>query len=139
MAPTTCDSDSIYCNPKLSPPTARPSNGPRLLARQLPRLCLRRPSKFKSPLLHMSVSTACTATHRCLYSRRMPFVEPTTSRTCAHSFCYDCIGPALQASPHCPIDRSPLSPQDMSPSNPIVRHVRTRVSSFPFPYSFSPR
>ncbi|KAI0293365.1 hypothetical protein B0F90DRAFT_1643080 [Multifurca ochricompacta] len=54
---------------------------------------------------------------------RMPFVEPTTSRTCAHSFCRDCIGPALQASPQCPIDRSPLSPQDMTPSNPIVRHM----------------
>ncbi|KAH8997674.1 hypothetical protein EDB86DRAFT_2803416, partial [Lactarius hatsudake] len=54
---------------------------------------------------------------------RMPFVEPTTSRTCAHSFCHDCIRPALQASPHCPIDRSPLSPQDMTPSNPIVRHM----------------
>ncbi|KAH9972221.1 hypothetical protein BJV74DRAFT_211367 [Russula compacta] len=52
---------------------------------------------------------------------RMPFVEPTTSRTCAHSFCRGCIAPALNVSPHCPIDRSPLSPQDMAPSNPIVR------------------
>ncbi|KAH9060365.1 hypothetical protein EDB83DRAFT_2224298 [Lactarius deliciosus] len=58
---------------------------------------------------------------------RMPFVEPTTSRTCAHSFCNDCIRPALQASPHCPIDRSPLSPHDMTPSNPIVRHVRIPI------------
>lgn len=63
----------------------------------------------------------------------MPFVEPVTSRTCAHSFCRDCIGPALHASPHCPIDRFPLSPQDMIPSNPIVRHVRTPVSPSPFP------
>ncbi|KAF8259428.1 hypothetical protein EI94DRAFT_1751624 [Lactarius quietus] len=54
---------------------------------------------------------------------RMPFVKPTTSTTCAHSFCHDCIGPALQSSSHCPIDRSPLSPQDMAPSNPIVRHM----------------
>ncbi|KAI0260879.1 hypothetical protein BC834DRAFT_973156 [Gloeopeniophorella convolvens] len=54
---------------------------------------------------------------------RMPFVEPTTSRTCSHSFCHDCIAPALQASPHCPIDRSPLSPRDMGPSSPIVRHM----------------
>jgi hypothetical protein len=59
----------------------------------------------------------------------MPFVEPTTSRTCAHSFCQDCIVPALQASPHCPIDRSLLSPQDMTPSNPIVRHVRISLHS----------
>jgi hypothetical protein len=59
--------------------------------------------------------------------RSMPFVEPATSRTCAHSFCNDCIVPALQASPHCPIDRSLLSPQDMTPSNPIVRHVRIPV------------
>ncbi|KAI9510117.1 hypothetical protein F5148DRAFT_1182546, partial [Russula earlei] len=55
---------------------------------------------------------------------RMPFIEPTTSRTCAHSFCRDCIGPALEASSHCPIDRSPLLMHDMAPSNPIVRHVR---------------
>ncbi|KAI0291149.1 hypothetical protein BC826DRAFT_912610, partial [Russula brevipes] len=54
---------------------------------------------------------------------RMPFVEPTTSRTCAHSFCRDCIGSALQTSPHCPIDRSPLLPRDMAASNPVVRHM----------------
>lgn len=54
---------------------------------------------------------------------RMPFVEPTTSRTCAHSFCRGCIGSAIRASPHCPIDRSPLSPRDMVPSNPIIRHM----------------
>ncbi|KAH9963737.1 hypothetical protein BC827DRAFT_85738 [Russula dissimulans] len=54
---------------------------------------------------------------------RMPFVEPLTSRTCAHSFCRHCITPALRASPHCPIDRSPLSLQDMAPSSPIVRHM----------------
>lgn len=69
----------------------------------------------------------------------MPFVEPMTSTTCAHSFCYDCIGPALQASPYCPIDRSPLSSQDMAPSNPIIRHVRFPESSrdFSFIHSFS--
>ncbi|KAI0245183.1 hypothetical protein BJV78DRAFT_1266981 [Lactifluus subvellereus] len=54
---------------------------------------------------------------------RMPFVHPTTSRTCAHTFCHDCILPALQASPHCPIDRSPLSPHDMAQTNPIIRHM----------------
>ena len=65
---------------------------------------------------------------------RMPFVEPTTSRTCAHSFCRDCIYSALQTSPHCPIDRSPLSPRDMAASNPVVRHVRTR-SIYPLGHS----
>ncbi|KAH9962092.1 hypothetical protein BGW80DRAFT_1356774 [Lactifluus volemus] len=57
----------------------------------------------------------------------MPFLDPTTSQTCAHTFCHDCILPALQVSPYCPIDRSPLSPKNMAPSNPIIRHVCARL------------
>ena len=91
-------------------------------------LCLRRHTELQPALLYMSVSPLLALPSHVGHTLspshfRMPFVDPTTSRTCAHSFCRDCIGPALQASPHCPIDRSPLSPQDMAPSNPIVRHV----------------
>ncbi|KAI0043801.1 hypothetical protein FA95DRAFT_1562945 [Auriscalpium vulgare] len=52
-----------------------------------------------------------------------PFVEPTTTRTCAHTFCHDCIAHALGVSSHCPIDRSPLGAADLLPANPIVRHM----------------
>ncbi|KAI0057998.1 hypothetical protein BV25DRAFT_1892002 [Artomyces pyxidatus] len=52
-----------------------------------------------------------------------PFTEPTTSRTCSHTFCLDCITRALSASPHCPIDRSPLTLREMVPANQIVRYM----------------
>ncbi|KAF8973084.1 hypothetical protein BDZ97DRAFT_1691796 [Flammula alnicola] len=51
---------------------------------------------------------------------RAPFVEPTTTLTCAHTFCADCILRALTHSRTCPIDRTPLSPADLVPANPIV-------------------
>jgi hypothetical protein len=40
-----------------------------------------------------------------------------------HTFCHDCIAVAVQHSPQCPIDRSSLSLDDLSPANPIVKHV----------------
>ncbi|KZV61546.1 hypothetical protein PENSPDRAFT_759354 [Peniophora sp. CONT] len=52
-----------------------------------------------------------------------PFVEPTTTRTCAHTFCRNCILHALNTSPHCPIDRSSLSPEDLVPATPIIRDM----------------
>jgi hypothetical protein len=52
-----------------------------------------------------------------------PFTNPTTTRTCLHTFCRDCITTAVQHSPQCPIDRSSLSLDDLSPANPIVKHV----------------
>ncbi|KAG2150893.1 hypothetical protein DEU56DRAFT_778938 [Suillus clintonianus] len=52
-----------------------------------------------------------------------PFTNPTTARTCLHTFCHDCIITAVQHSPQCPIDRSPLSLDDLSPANPIVKHL----------------
>ncbi|KDR75173.1 hypothetical protein GALMADRAFT_69973 [Galerina marginata CBS 339.88] len=54
---------------------------------------------------------------------RAPFTEPTTTRTCAHTFCYECILRALSHSPLCPVDRSPLAPTDLCPANPIVRSL----------------
>ncbi|ETW80558.1 hypothetical protein HETIRDRAFT_123080 [Heterobasidion irregulare TC 32-1] len=54
---------------------------------------------------------------------RMPFVEPTTTRTCSHTFCRGCINQALKTSPQCPIDRSPLQDDDLLAASPIVRHL----------------
>lgn len=62
----------------------------------------------------------------CLSSCSMPFVEPTTTRTCSHTFCRDCINQALKTSPQCPIDRSPLQDDDLLAASPIVRHVSAR-------------
>ncbi|KAI6110574.1 hypothetical protein EDD16DRAFT_1836451 [Pisolithus croceorrhizus] len=52
-----------------------------------------------------------------------PFTDPTTTRTCMHTFCRDCIVEAISHSPQCPIDRLPLSVEDLSPANPIVKHL----------------
>ncbi|KAG1855711.1 hypothetical protein DFJ58DRAFT_659783 [Suillus subalutaceus] len=52
-----------------------------------------------------------------------PFTNPTTARTCLHTFCHDCIAVAVQHSPQCPIDRSSLSLDDLLPANPIVKHL----------------
>ncbi|KAF4567522.1 hypothetical protein EYR40_006524 [Pleurotus pulmonarius] len=54
---------------------------------------------------------------------RAPFVKPVTTRTCMHTFCYDCIIQALQHSPHCPVDRSSLVQDDLLPSDPIIRSL----------------
>lgn len=48
-----------------------------------------------------------------------------------HTFCYDCITEAVRHSPQCPIDRLPLSTEDLSSSNPIVKHVGTSANSRP--------
>ncbi|EPQ52551.1 hypothetical protein GLOTRDRAFT_79656 [Gloeophyllum trabeum ATCC 11539] len=54
---------------------------------------------------------------------RSPFVEPTTTRTCAHTFCYECIVHSIQITPQCPVDRSPLAPEDLYPADPVVRNL----------------
>ncbi|KAF7428201.1 hypothetical protein PC9H_007422 [Pleurotus ostreatus] len=54
---------------------------------------------------------------------RAPFVKPVTTRTCMHTFCYECIIQALQHSPHCPVDRSSLVQDDLLPSDPIIRSL----------------
>ena len=55
---------------------------------------------------------------------RAPFVEPLKTRTCSHTFCRECIVTALGVSKFCPIDRWPLTLDDLSPADPVVRNVR---------------
>ncbi|KAG1735145.1 uncharacterized protein EDB91DRAFT_1295911, partial [Suillus paluster] len=52
-----------------------------------------------------------------------PFINPTTARTCLHTFCHEYIIVALQYSSQCPVERSSLSLYDLSPVNPIVKHL----------------
>ncbi|KAH9892901.1 hypothetical protein C8Q73DRAFT_76813 [Cubamyces lactineus] len=54
---------------------------------------------------------------------RAPFVEPCTTQTCYHTFCYDCISQAIAINSHCPIDRTPLSIQDLTPADPVIRNL----------------
>ncbi|KAF9469953.1 hypothetical protein BDZ94DRAFT_1243630, partial [Collybia nuda] len=53
----------------------------------------------------------------------MPFMDPTTTQTCAHTFCRDCIYRAIDHAAQCPVDRSPLTANALVPANPIVRSV----------------
>ncbi|KAI0645351.1 hypothetical protein C8Q79DRAFT_688850 [Trametes meyenii] len=54
---------------------------------------------------------------------RSPFVEPCTTRTCYHTFCYECISQAITVNRHCPIDRTPLSLHDLAPADPVIRNL----------------
>ncbi|CAA7261706.1 unnamed protein product [Cyclocybe aegerita] len=54
---------------------------------------------------------------------RTPFTDPTTTRTCAHTFCSECILRALSHSSLCPVDRSPLALEDLGAAGPIVRSM----------------
>ncbi|KAJ8468639.1 hypothetical protein ONZ51_g9517 [Trametes cubensis] len=48
---------------------------------------------------------------------------PNANLTCYHTFCYDCISQAIAINSHCPIDRTPLSIQDLSPADPVIRNL----------------
>ncbi|TBU29514.1 hypothetical protein BD311DRAFT_263620 [Dichomitus squalens] len=54
---------------------------------------------------------------------RSPFVEPCTTRTCCHTFCYECISQAIAINRQCPIDRTPLSVHDLTPADPVIRNL----------------
>ncbi|TFK23959.1 hypothetical protein FA15DRAFT_641849 [Coprinopsis marcescibilis] len=54
---------------------------------------------------------------------RAPFNDPATTTTCQHTFCRDCITQALSHAPQCPVDRSPLSVQDLGPTSTIVQSM----------------
>ncbi|KAG9127493.1 hypothetical protein FRC07_013031 [Ceratobasidium sp. 392] len=57
---------------------------------------------------------------------RNPFVEPTTSSTCGHTFCRACIVHALEVSPCCPIDRSQLGPTDLQLASAVAHPALVR-------------
>ncbi|RDX44867.1 hypothetical protein OH76DRAFT_1537879 [Lentinus brumalis] len=54
---------------------------------------------------------------------RSPFVEPCTTRTCCHTFCYECIAQAIAINRQCPIDRTPLTLHDLVPADPVIRNL----------------
>ncbi|KAH7108504.1 hypothetical protein BKA62DRAFT_24175 [Auriculariales sp. MPI-PUGE-AT-0066] len=54
---------------------------------------------------------------------RAPFVNPVTTKSCAHTFCLDCIHTALDIVQQCPVDRSPLTILDLRAANPILRNL----------------
>ncbi|KAK0202638.1 hypothetical protein DFS33DRAFT_1341813 [Desarmillaria ectypa] len=54
---------------------------------------------------------------------RTPFVDPVSTLTCAHTFCRICIVEALQHSSQCPVDRLPLTLEEIVSANPIVRSL----------------
>ncbi|KIJ49661.1 hypothetical protein M422DRAFT_161130 [Sphaerobolus stellatus SS14] len=54
---------------------------------------------------------------------RMPFIDPTVTTTCLHTFCKGCILQALSVVPQCPVDRLPLKKEELESANPIIRHL----------------
>ncbi|KAI0949720.1 hypothetical protein AcW1_009244 [Taiwanofungus camphoratus] len=54
---------------------------------------------------------------------RAPFLDPYTTRTCCHTFCYECIVRAIAVSRQCPIDRCQLSVRDLAPADPVIRNL----------------
>ncbi|TDL25931.1 hypothetical protein BD410DRAFT_783924 [Rickenella mellea] len=54
---------------------------------------------------------------------RAPFVDPIITATCAHTFCRPCILQALDISPSCPVDRSPLCIADFRPESLLLRNM----------------
>jgi len=53
---------------------------------------------------------------------RSPLVDPETTK-CRHTFCADCISGALENSDTCPVDRSPLSPGDVSAAPVMIANL----------------
>lgn len=60
---------------------------------------------------------------RLTHERSSPFVVPAMSPTCQHIFCNLCITRALELSPTCPIDRSPLASNDLVEAPRIIQQM----------------
>ncbi|KIY62830.1 hypothetical protein CYLTODRAFT_438788 [Cylindrobasidium torrendii FP15055 ss-10] len=54
---------------------------------------------------------------------RAPFVDPVTTQACSHTFCRGCISEALEHSLQCPVDRLPLTPEDLTSAGPLIRSL----------------
>ncbi|KAH8119122.1 hypothetical protein DFH11DRAFT_1501434 [Phellopilus nigrolimitatus] len=52
-----------------------------------------------------------------------PFLNPTVTTTCSHTFCRDCIVRSLESQPCCPVDRSPLTLDGLKPENLLLRNM----------------
>ncbi|KAL5528589.1 hypothetical protein ACEPAF_7725 [Sanghuangporus sanghuang] len=52
-----------------------------------------------------------------------PFLNPVVTTTCSHTFCRACIERTLEQQPCCPVDRSPLSLDDLRPENLLLRNM----------------
>ncbi|KAG8981533.1 hypothetical protein FRB95_007944 [Tulasnella sp. JGI-2019a] len=52
-----------------------------------------------------------------------PFIDPVVTSKCAHTFCRECISSALLVNSQCPVDRSPLTIDQLHPAAAIVRNL----------------
>ncbi|KAI5123072.1 hypothetical protein M0805_000506 [Coniferiporia weirii] len=52
-----------------------------------------------------------------------PFINPTVTATCSHTFCRDCILRSLESQQCCPVDRSSLSSDELKPENLLLRNM----------------
>lgn len=82
-------------------------------------------TSYSPGLLHMQVKEPLIRAYiiNLISFERSPFVNPCTTRTCCHTFCYECIARAITISSQCPIDRCPLSIRDIGPADPVIRNV----------------
>jgi len=53
---------------------------------------------------------------------RSPLVDPVYT-TCLHTFCSACISKALERSQTCPVDRTPLRAEDVSPAPIMIANL----------------
>lgn len=61
---------------------------------------------------------------------RQPFDNPAMAPTCQHIFCTICILRALELSPTCPIDRSPLSLDVLAEAPRIIQQMVQELPVF---------
>lgn len=80
-------------------------------------------SNLQVKLTHSLQPTHRTNPPLTLALHRTPFIKPVMAPTCHHIFCSHCIHRALSLSPTCPIDRSPLVPDELVPAPGVVRQM----------------
>ena len=60
---------------------------------------------------------------------RSPLIEPVYT-SCRHTFCSTCINKALEHSETCPIDRTPLTQQDVQPAPIMIANIVNELVVF---------
>ncbi|GIX82677.1 hypothetical protein CDAR_295763 [Caerostris darwini] len=53
--------------------------------------------------------------------------EPLHAPQCEHAFCKSCINEWLSRQPSCPVDRQPITPNDLKPVPRILRNLLSRL------------